>query len=126
MSNDELVNYRVSRAKETLEEAILLSKENHWNASVNRLYYACFYMVSALLIKGGLSFSSHNGVKAELHRTFVKTGKISIESGKLYNKLFNMRQEGDYIDFKRFEKEEVEPYFIASQSFITEIEKLLN
>jgi len=125
MSNEELVNYRVSRAKETYEEAVLLSKENHWNASVNRLYYACFYMVNALLIKNGLSYSSHNGVKAELHKTFVKTGKISIESGKLYNKLFNMRQEGDYIDFKRFEKEEIAPYLAETHDFISEIEKLL-
>jgi len=125
MSNDELVKYRVSRAKETYEEEILLSKENHWNAAANRLYYSCFYIVNALLIKNGFNFSSHNGVKTELHKSFVKTGKINIESGKLYNRLFNLRQEGDYIDFKRFEREEIEPFLEETRNFIIEIEKLL-
>jgi len=125
MSQDELVKYRVSRAKETLDEAVLLSKEDHWNAVANRLYYACFYIVNALLIKDGLSFSSHNGVKAELHKSFVKTGKVSIESGKLYNRLFSLRQEGDYVDFKRFGQEDIEPFIMETEKFISEIERLL-
>lgn len=62
MSHEELVRYRYSRAQETYEEANLLAAEDHWNAVANRLYYSCFYLVSALLIQNELSFSSHNGV----------------------------------------------------------------
>ncbi len=40
--NEDLVKYRVSRAKETFEEALLLAEKNHWNAVANRLYYDCF------------------------------------------------------------------------------------
>ena len=38
-----LIQYRIERAEETIEEASLLSKESHFNAAINRLYYACFY-----------------------------------------------------------------------------------
>jgi hypothetical protein len=125
MSNEELVKYRFSRANETYDEAILLATGDHWNAVANRLYYACFYLVSALLIQNDLSFNSHNGVKTEFHRSFVKTEKITIKSGKLYSRLFNLRQEGDYADFKRFEKGDIEPFIADVKEFFLELEKLL-
>jgi len=120
MSTDDLVNYRISRANESYNEAILLAKENHWNTTANRLYYACFYMVNALLIKNGVSFSSHNGVKSEFHRLFVKEDIISVDNGKLFNRLFNLRHEGDYADFKRLEEEDVQPFIDDVKTFILE------
>lgn len=42
-----LVSYRMQRAKETLQEADILIERNCFNAAVNRLYYACFYAVTA-------------------------------------------------------------------------------
>ena len=125
MSNEELVRYRFSRAKETYDEAILLASKNHWNAVANRLYYACFYLVSAMLIQHNISYKSHNGVKAEFHRSFVKTGKVSIEAGKTYNRLFNLRHEGDYADLERFEKSDIEPFIGHVKEFFLETEKLL-
>ena len=46
-----LMHYRMERADEALEEAAILSERCHYNAAVNRLYYACFYAVQALLLK---------------------------------------------------------------------------
>lgn len=50
-NREEYVNYRFHRAEESYEEALILAKEERWNAVINRLYYACFYAVIALLIK---------------------------------------------------------------------------
>jgi len=50
----DLIQYRIARAKEAIEEARVLAGAGHWNGSVNRLYYACFYAVSALLSKHDL------------------------------------------------------------------------
>jgi len=61
---EELIRYRLSRAEETLEEARLLAENKHGNAAVNRLYYACFYAVLALLIRDGRYSSKHSGVRA--------------------------------------------------------------
>lgn len=104
MKLDDLVRYRYSRALETFDETVLLSHENHWNATANRLYYACFYLISALLINNGIDYSSHNGVKTGFHRKFIKTRIVSKENGKTYSRLFNLRHEGDSLDFKRLEK----------------------
>ena len=121
MNTEALIQYRISRANETYQEAILLSKENHWNAVANRPYYSCFYIVSALLLKNEMSFSSHNGQKRVFHQSFVKTGKVSIETGRIYSRLFNLRQEGDYIDFKRLEQNEIEPFMSDARHFINDI-----
>ena len=51
----DLVLYRMARAQETLEDARILANAGRWNACVNRLYYACFYAVSALLVDWGSS-----------------------------------------------------------------------
>lgn len=45
---EELVQYRLSRARETLDEVRDLENLGHWNAAISRLYYACFYAVNAL------------------------------------------------------------------------------
>ncbi len=55
----ELIHYRLERSRETLEEALLMQRERHWNACVNRLYYACFYAVTALLAMQGVSSGKH-------------------------------------------------------------------
>jgi hypothetical protein len=38
--------------------------------------YACFYAISALLVRDGLSSSKHAGVRSLFNRQYVKTGKI--------------------------------------------------
>ena len=122
---DELVKYRFERAKNTFEEANLMAKENHWNACVNRLYYACFYSVSALLAKNGMSSSKHTGIKSLFNQHWIKTGKIMKSYGRLYNNLFENRQEGDYIDFVVFKKQSVEHLIPEVKDFINALEKLI-
>ncbi|MBN1986127.1 MAG: HEPN domain-containing protein [Prolixibacteraceae bacterium] len=124
MSIDELVRYRLSRAEETLEEARLLAAGNYWNAVANRLYYASFYAVNALLLKNNRKPVSHNGVKTEFYKSFVKTNIVSLQSAKLYSRLFNLRQEGDYFDFKKLEKPDVEPFISEVQNFIEELKRI--
>ena len=46
----ELVRYRLGRASESVTEAQLLLANDHVRTAVNRLYHACFYAVSALLL----------------------------------------------------------------------------
>lgn len=52
----QLALYRMNRAKEALDEADLLLSNGHVLTSVNRIYYACFYAVSAILLLKGVLF----------------------------------------------------------------------
>jgi len=72
----DLVLHRMQRAEETLQDARILAGAERWNACVNRLYYACFYAVSALLVADGLASSKHSGVRSLFNREYVKSGDI--------------------------------------------------
>lgn len=115
---EELIRYRLSRAEETLEEARLLAENKHGNAAVNRLYYACFYAVLALLIRNGRYSSKHSGVRALFNIHFVKTGEVPKEMARIYNDLFERRQEGDYDDFIVFDAVDVQIWLSEAESFV--------
>lgn len=120
-----LIDYRLERASETLEEARLMQSIAHWNTCANRLYYAAFYAVSALLIKDDYRASKHSGIKAMFNRYYVKSAIVTKDSGRLYNRLFDLRQEGDYIDFVFLEAEIVEPLLRETDVFIDTIRSLI-
>jgi len=118
-------NYRIRRAKETLLEVDILIQNKFWNTAINRLYYACFYAVGALLVKNGIETSSHSGTRQKFGQLFIKTGKIDKELGKHYSKLFEKRQKGDYTDFFDYDEETVIQFLPLSKKLISEIELLI-
>ena len=48
-SKQALVQYRLERSVNSLDEAQYMAKGGYYNAAINRLYYACYYAVVALL-----------------------------------------------------------------------------
>ena len=124
-SNKELVSYRLQRARETLADARILADAGRWNPCVNRLYYACFYAVSALLIQEGLSSSKHTGLRSLFNRHFVKTNKVPKEKARIFNDLFERRQEGDYVDFVSFKEFQVIPWLPEAETFVENIAVLI-
>jgi uncharacterized protein (UPF0332 family) len=83
--------YRLQRAKETLMEADKLIEEKFYNAAVNRLYYACYYAGSALLIKNNIATQTHHGAKQMFSLHFIINNKIDRQYAAFYNRLFNDR-----------------------------------
>ena len=120
-----LVSYRLSRAKETLAEIPHLKDMGYLNTAVNRLYYACYYAVVALLIKNHIQASTHAGVKQKLGLHFVSKGLITRESNRSFSLLFERRHSSDYDDFAYATIEEVDELLPKAESFISEIERLL-
>ena len=121
-----LVVYRLQRAHDSLEDAHLLADARRWNLCVNRLYYACFYAVSALLIQVHMSSSRHSGVRSLFNRHFVKTGKINADTARIFNDLFQRRQEGDYVDFVRFEESQGRSWMPQAEVFVATVAALLD
>ena len=50
----DIVNYRRQKACDLMHDVDVLIDNELWNSAVNRMYYACFHMVSALLILHGI------------------------------------------------------------------------
>jgi len=88
---------------------------------VNRLYYASFYAVIALMLSRGIKSTTHDGCRTQFGLNFIKTGIIDRRFGKHFTKLFDLRQKGDYGDLFDYDKETVEPLVFLTQEFIQEI-----
>src|ERR1035437_10221983 len=122
---NDYIKYRIQRATETLNDARLLAENERWNSSLNRLYYACFYAVSALLYSHSIEAKTHKGVRIKFMSEFIKTGLFEKDFGKLFSDLFDWRQEGDYSDFISFDKDLTMPLINKSEEFITLIRAFL-
>jgi len=120
-----LIEYRMERARETLDEAKIMFDAGRINAYVNRLYYACFYAVSALLLTRDFSTSKHGYLRSLMHREFVKTGLIPKKLGTHFDLLFDNRHKGDYDDFVRFKPEDVAGWLEPTKEFVDYIDRLI-
>jgi uncharacterized protein (UPF0332 family) len=123
-SRKDLSKYRLERAKESLEEAKLLGDKNHWNTTANRLYYACFYSASSYLVINNYQASTHSGIKNAFNKELIKSGLIEPRYGLLYNKLFNLRQDADYRDYRDVTEQEISPMINEVKDLIEHIEGL--
>lgn len=121
----ELVNYRLMRTKETLEDARILFGKKKLFSTVNRIYYAMFYVVSALLLIRNLSSSKHTGILGLFNKEFVRDGIVSRDLGRFYNEMFEFRQKGDYKDLVRFKREDVRQWLERAENFIQELSGLI-
>lgn len=105
---EELVRYRLLCANEAIQEAEALMEKGLLRGSTNRLYYAMFYAVVALLATRDVYPKTHKGVRQQFSLTYLSTGLIAQELGLAYSELFERRHSGDYDDFVSIEAEAVQ------------------
>ena len=122
-NREDYIRYRYHRSEESIEEALILAERGKWNAVINRLYYSCFYAVIALLLKNDIETQSHDGARTQFGLHFIKTGKIDKSFGKLFTKLFDYRQKGDYGDAFDYDEIIARPLIEQVKEFVAEIEK---
>ena len=120
-----LVSNKVRRSHETWTETKGIIESEYWYAAANRMYYACYYMASALLLKNGQSAHTHGGVIGLFGLHFVKTGVVPSELGKFYSQLFELRQTGDYDDWKVVTENDIKPLIPEAEAFLETLENLI-
>lgn len=121
----EVVRYWWSRADTSLLSAQRELEAGALEYSINRLYYSMFYAVSAVLFERQMSFNKHSGVRAAFHREIIKKGMLDVKWGKLYDQLFEDRQEGDYMAMVTFDKQYVESRLALCTKFLQELRHLV-
>lgn len=115
-----IVEFRIEKALRAYEQANGVIGLKYWETIANRLYYAAYNAVSALLIANGYTAQSHSGVIHLFGQNFIKTGILPAETGRLYHKLFTMRQTGDYDDTYGLVENDVMPYVEPTGELITQ------
>lgn len=124
-ARETLVRRWMERAYETFADAEVLAQAERWNACVSRLYYACFYAVTALLTRDGRRFSKHGSVQELFNLHYGRTGIIPPDLRELYNELFKHRLAADYDPHSRFTEAQVYAWLADARRFLAHVESLL-
>lgn len=118
-------NQKMVRANATINEITNLVQFEYYNNAINRIYYACFYAIHALLCTIDIFPKSHKGVLQMFALHFIKTGKIPEETAEFYAKLFQERMLADYADETSYTKEYVQNFLRSANELIEKIEVML-
>ncbi len=125
-SSQELGAYRISQARDSLREAdVLLRGEMSLRSVMNRLYYAMFYAVLALLQTKQLGTSKHSGAIALFDKEFVKTGTFPKELSKALHRAFELRQKGDYMEETEISTADMEEIRPLAERFVDKAESVV-
>lgn len=120
-----LVGLEFAKAEKAISDAKQIAQLKLWEATANRLYYAAFHAVNALLIHTGHPVSTHRGAVAQFGRFFIQPGLVSSELGKHYSRLQSMRENGDYNCNMNVQEEDVLPMIAPTADLLERIEELL-
>ena len=120
-----IVALELRKARETYEEIEILIQAKRMNGAANRMYYAVFHAVCALLINDGHQVHTHKGSHAMFNQQYIKTGVLPKEFGQLYHQLQTMREESDYNCAYDVEFDELQQRLEPTRMLIEEIERLV-
>lgn len=116
-----IVNLEIDKARKTFSEIEVLRQAGLWDNIANRLYYAAFHAVSALLINDGHPVGTHQGAVVMLHQYYVKSGILSKEEGAFYSQLQTMREKSDYNCTYYATEEDTAPRIAMTGAFIEKV-----
>ena len=116
-----MVELEIERAEKITEQFDTLREQKYWDTLVNRMYYAAFHAVSALLIHNALQVHTHRGALNAFNKEFVRSGEFTIEEGHLFSKLEGLRERGDYNCFVDATEDEIVPLIDPLKALIAKI-----
>lgn len=120
-----IIQYRLEKSAQAVKEARDNAALGNWSLTVNRFYYAAFYMALAINLKNKETAKTHNGTYNLFNRKYIATGILPKEDGRLYRQLFTMRSTGDYDDLFDWEEEDVLPLIPQVESLLDQMRKIL-
>ena len=120
-----VVALELEKADKTLRQMEVQVKAQLWEMVANRLYYALFHAVSAMLIHDSHEVGSHRGAVNRFSMHYVKTGIFTKAEGRLYSQLQGLREEGDYNCSMDVEQNEVEHYINPTIELIEKIKNYI-
>ncbi len=124
----DLFQYRIGQAEETLSDAEKMLQENLSTRSiVNRSYYSMFYGILALYIDQRINIktSKHAGIISIFDKEFVHTGKIDKDYSKILHRNFNLRQEGDYKELTKISRDDATRSVEDAKKFLNAIKDFI-
>ena len=116
-----IVGLEMEKARKIFDQTDKLAKLGYWDNVINRLYYALFHAMSALLISDKHNINTHKDIVASMGQYYIKTGKLTEEDGRLYSQLQTMREKSDYNCSYEAAENEVNPKIILAKKLMDDI-----
>ena len=120
-----LVTLGLEKSDKMMDEMAWLAANGNWNLTANRLYYALFHAVKSLLLSEAHPVGTHRGTVIQFNRFYIKTGIFDKQDGKLYSRLQQLRDEGDYNCFIDVEQEDVEDKIEPARLLVEKIKQYI-
>lgn len=125
--NDEerriMVEHEKQKALQTFAQAETLLQGGFWDGVANRLYYASFHAVNALLIHDGHSVRTHHGASTMFRQIYIKSGILPVSVSEHYSILQSMRDKADYNCYFDATQALVEPLVEPTRQLIDTVLK---
>lgn len=91
------VRRELQQARQALDDAEKARDTGISDAAViNRLYYAAFHAVQAVLYDRGFDPTSHGGVLSLFGSEIIAAGDVPRKDGRFFSQLSELRQQVDY------------------------------
>ncbi|TAL69225.1 MAG: HEPN domain-containing protein [Bacteroidetes bacterium] len=120
-----LVNYKREKAKKILDEIDSHIKNNFLATAMNRIYYAGFNIITALMLIEDFSSSKHSQLIGKFNKDYIHSGIIDKEIADILNLSFRKRTAVDYHDFTIVVKDEVQLYYKKMKKFVKVIDEII-
>ena len=119
-----LVRRYFTKADQALKTARLNCEAGDANGAINRLYYACFYALTAQMLAAGKQFIRHSAIRNALNEHLVHAGILAAELGRFYNRLFTDRNDADYEPMADFDLADIQARLPVAEAFIATMKRL--
>ena len=120
-----IVKLELDKAENTYEEIEILTNAHRWSGAANRMYYAVFHAINALLIYDGHHVNTHRGSHAVFSQFYIKTGIFPAKFSKLYSNLQTLREESDYNCIYNVTEQEIADAIVPARELIDAIKEYI-
>lgn len=94
----ELSSARLDKAYQMLRAAQIMLQFDDYATACNRLYYAVFHAMRAVLALDGIDEHSHSHLISEFRKRYLKTNILDRALSDTIGSSFQIRNESDYDD----------------------------
>ncbi len=106
-----LAYQKYENARLDYQAAESLKYDELYNASLNRIYYSIFHLISAINCMDGINTNTHKECQAEFNKRFLKESILPREFSKYIRALSDYRELADYADYYFADSTDIEKAF---------------
>ena len=124
LHKEDLINIAIEKSKQAIKSAKDNIENNNLETAQNRIYYALFYIVTALAYKNDFITSKHSQLKGWFNKKFIYEDKVfEPEMIEIYNELYQFRQKSDYDLGYTPDIETVQESLVDVTEFVEKVKK---